>query len=241
MGNRTVYLREKNSSSLVQMNDSLQYVFSTTIASGAYYDPARFMIIFSNGASLPVHFRAFSAKSGEARTVALSWSTDSEVNSNHFLVERSANGVDFEPLICVKAAGHTASVMQYAATDANPLNGVNYYRLRAVDNDTSFTWSGGVVVNMADGRVSRTTVFPVLGHDQISVTCPEPPVRVVISEVTGKMVMPLGLTGSGTVTGSIGLLQDGVYFVTVLYADGRCGKKPGLSSNDMTASDSVPS
>lgn len=90
---------------------------------------------------------------GESRgsVVDLNWATASEKNSSHFTVERSGNGTDFTPIGRVAASGNSQFRVDYTFTDQDPFNGLNYYRLRAVDLDGSTEVSNTVVVMMADG------------------------------------------------------------------------------------------
>ncbi|MDO7854234.1 T9SS type A sorting domain-containing protein [Hymenobacter convexus] len=99
----------------------------------------------SNGA-LPVELTAFAARRAGA-VVACAWSTASEKNSRHFTVERSRNGMTFEPLGVVAAAGNSSTVHTYSFADEHPLAGLAYYRLRQTDLDGTESFSSVVAVN----------------------------------------------------------------------------------------------
>jgi len=73
--------------------------------------------------------------------VGLNWITSQEVNSDYFQVQRSIDGVSFISLGEVNAAGNSLSPLSYDFVDTNPVEGVNYYRLKAVDLDGSFEYS----------------------------------------------------------------------------------------------------
>jgi hypothetical protein len=98
-----------------------------------------------NEAVLPVSYQSFTAveKNG---TVLLNWITATEVNNNHFIVERSFDGIRFEAIATVNknAAG------KYAQNDV-AINGktVIYYRLKQVDNNGTYTYSQMVTVKLA--------------------------------------------------------------------------------------------
>ncbi len=97
---------------------------------------------------LPVQLVSFTAEP-VAGAVALRWRTAQEVNAARYEVERSADGLLFAPLSQQPARGAGT----YAATDkARP--GTQYYRLRLVDADASFSYSPVAVVNGA-ALVSR--------------------------------------------------------------------------------------
>lgn len=98
---------------------------------------------------LPVKLISFTAEPA-AGAVALRWRTAQEVNAARYEVERSTDGLLFATLSQQPARGAGA----YAASDqARP--GPQYYRLRLVDADASFSYSPVAVVNGA-ALVSRT-------------------------------------------------------------------------------------
>ena len=93
----------------------------------------------SNGASLdcsilPVELTSFTAVEVE-REVMLDWSTASELNSDHYLIERSQDGIDYHVVGSVIAAMNSSSMQNYHFLDRQPFNGVNYYRLQNVDRN----------------------------------------------------------------------------------------------------------
>ncbi len=90
------------------------------------------------GGVLPVKLSAFTAKPQEA-AVLLQWTAATEINTSHYEIERSADGVAFHSLGSVKAG---AMSYQYSFLDPSPVTGTNLYRLRMVDNDGSFSYSG---------------------------------------------------------------------------------------------------
>ncbi|OUJ75953.1 T9SS type A sorting domain-containing protein [Hymenobacter crusticola] len=94
---------------------------------------------------LPVELSAFSARRlGTA--VVCRWTTASEKNSAKFIIERSADGRDFQAIGTVAAAGTSTAMHTYSFTDQQPLAGVAYYRLRQVDEDATESFSPVVTV-----------------------------------------------------------------------------------------------
>ena len=116
---------------------------------------------------LPVEFLAFTGKV-DGTAVALEWSTASESNSSHFVVERSTDGSNFVPLGNVGAAGNSTSLRQYEYTDRNPALGMNYYRLQQVDRDARTVWSNTVAVNYRSVRIP-VRVYPNPANDLLEV------------------------------------------------------------------------
>lgn len=84
-------------------------------------------------ALLPVELREFHAKA-VGNQVVISWKTEMEHRNSAFILERSGDGIRFQPLARV-AAGLNGGSKQYDWTDQHPLNGRNYYRLSQIDAD----------------------------------------------------------------------------------------------------------
>jgi hypothetical protein len=68
--------------------------------------------------------------------VELYWQTASEHNSSHFAVERSVDGIEWEKLAEVTAAGNSTSILNYSFIDVSLLaRTISYYRLIQIDFD----------------------------------------------------------------------------------------------------------
>lgn len=99
-----------------------------------------------SGTLLPVTLLNFTGKvSGQ--NILLNWTATSEINADHYEVERSADGQSFIAIGQTAASSVAGSGDKtYGFTDAQPLNGMNNYRLRMVDKDGRFSYSPVVKV-----------------------------------------------------------------------------------------------
>lgn len=88
---------------------------------------------------LPISLVSFEAVKQTKQTLLL-WTTDNELNASKFVLERSGNGIDYQP-IAELAATNTNNRVNYNYTDAQPLAGLNFYRLRLVDKDGRTAYS----------------------------------------------------------------------------------------------------
>jgi hypothetical protein len=89
---------------------------------------------------LPVTLLTFNAAKHD-KAVQLDWATTQEINSKHFVVERSADGLSWTVVETVNAAGNSNTQKNYSYTDNKPLNSANFYRLKLVDADEKFKYS----------------------------------------------------------------------------------------------------
>ncbi|MBK7943790.1 MAG: T9SS type A sorting domain-containing protein [Flavobacteriales bacterium] len=107
---------------------------------------------------LPVELVEFDAY-GTGAVAQLKWTTASEENLSHFVIERSADGTRFDALNQVQAAGERSLVTRYETIDQSPMRGVNHYRLRMVDDDGSVQHSKVIPVRFGWSPAS-VQVFP---------------------------------------------------------------------------------
>jgi hypothetical protein len=117
-----------------------------------------------SGTPLPVELLSFDAVI-EGSTVVASWVTASEINNNYFIVERSADGINFEQVGRRNGAGNSSVTLYYSMIDNSPLPGLSYYRLRQVDFDGKESLSQLVAVNFNGNNV--LTVFPNPAQTQV--------------------------------------------------------------------------
>ena len=70
--------------------------------------------------------------------VVVEWTTAAEINNDHFFVERSTDGFNYEVIKVVQGAGNSTEVINYVIYDDNPPRGVLYYRIRQTDFNGDF-------------------------------------------------------------------------------------------------------
>ena len=99
--------------------------------------------------ALPVELTTFTAQNKDAFNVLI-WQTASEINNSHFEIQRSVDGQKFEIIGEVKGIGTSNNLENYSFTDNYPFDGINYYRLRQVDNDGKAMISN--VVSVLNGK-----------------------------------------------------------------------------------------
>lgn len=111
--------------------------------------------------ALPVVLVSFDASAGENASY-LEWVTASEINSSHFEIERSADAKSWSYVDQVRAVTDAAvsgtNPERYDFTDIRPLDGINFYRLKMVDNDGTFAYSR--IAKVDHGADDELHVFP---------------------------------------------------------------------------------
>lgn len=121
-----------------------------------------------NALVLPVEWGDFTAGRSAQNETLLKWTTAREWNSSYFSVERSGDGVHFEPMGEVGAAGWSEETRTYRFVDAAAPAGISYYRLQQVDLDGQSQYSSLVSVQHATaGSELRAFPNPAGGHLQL--------------------------------------------------------------------------
>ncbi|MFM2135526.1 MAG: hypothetical protein RL021_926, partial [Bacteroidota bacterium] len=67
--------------------------------------------------------------------ILLKWTTATEINNDHFIVDRSKDGSEWNYLGRQNGTGNSSSLNAYLLKDREPQKGINYYRLTQVDYD----------------------------------------------------------------------------------------------------------
>ncbi len=85
--------------------------------------------------TLPIILSNFSTMLDKG-AVDLSWQTDLEINSDHFVIQSSINaGASWNNIGTVAAHGNSAVALNYSFLDSKPATGTTEYRLEMVDRD----------------------------------------------------------------------------------------------------------
>ncbi len=116
-------------------------------------------IITSEGTSLPVELISFSATLQNRKEVLLEWKTETEINNDYFIVEKSKDGINFEKIGEVDSKGNSTTTQEYSLLDENPFLGKSYYRLQQVDLDGSFEYSE-IKTIFIGGQYSDILIYP---------------------------------------------------------------------------------
>jgi len=107
--------------------------------------------------ALPINLKSFTAIPFQNRDANLDWTTASEINGSHFEVERSDDGINFVQIGRVEATGNTDvdQTYKYSDRDVNMERNdvVQYYRIKMVDLDGEFKYSGVRVVNFTRSNI----------------------------------------------------------------------------------------
>lgn len=171
---------------------------------------------------LPISLVNLEAKP-QTSTVDLLWTTSTEQHSSHFLVERAADGRNFEVIGSMDAMGTRSIPTDYTFPDENPIVGMNYYRLRMVDLDGTFAYSN-VVTALFQPKEVRILVVPNPMRDKADLVMSslhDDVLHVRIMDGSGRVVASF-VSPNGTQRFELPTdkLEAGSYTVQLLTRDG---------------------
>ncbi len=157
---------------------------------------------------LPVTLVDFSAAKKQA-SVDLSWNTENEINLSYFTIEKSNDKISWKDMATVNA--HNTGSRHYNATDGQPYEGKNYYRLRETATDGNFTYSKIVAVNFS--KSSDISISPNPADDMISIQSAGKITAVLITDLNGRTVQQLPTSANNRY--DISNLKPGIYFAKI--------------------------
>ena len=177
--------------------------------------------------TIPVTLLDFTANSN-GNQVNLQWSTASEQNSSYFEVERSLDGMRYQTVATVAAAGNSVTARKYQSVDL--LNGISnntavlYYRLKMLNADGSFRYSNVVVIRLGQQQNKiRLAANPV--HDNLQLqyfSGAAASIHASIVNSGGSILSNADVwvgSGNNSIMLSTASLPAGVYLLRLLHND----------------------
>ena len=151
------------------------------------------------------------------KDIDINWSTATELNTAHFIIQHSTDGTYFTTIGTVQAIGSGAN--GYSFTDTHPTNGINYYRLKSVDRDGAATYSKVVSVQLTIDNYQLSiipnpvrSIATIKGNHIASIQ---------VVDNLGRVVKTVLLKDATNPSLSVSGLQAGAYHLRVQTTDGK--------------------
>lgn len=182
-----------------------------------------------SGTALPVNYTQFTGRT-EGNLNILSWQTVSESNNIGFEIERSADSKSFSSIgqVATKAEnGNSSTLINYNFTDAKPLSGNNYYRLKQSDKDGKINYSDVVLLKskIAGFRISSVYPNPSKAELNLIITSSKAErATVIITDLSGKAISQVNtqlIIGDNLQQLNIRSLTNGTYIIKVVSSSGN--------------------
>jgi hypothetical protein len=137
---------------------------------------------------LPVNFISFTAKRKDNYN-DLRWVTTEEINTDHYDIHRSDDGIAFTTLSSVPSTNRI-TMQEYAYKDFHTISGIAFYRIRSVDRDGLSKFSKVVTV-YEDSHLKGDlrVVNPVNDHIIIYSKIEEQAARFILVNDAGQQIL----------------------------------------------------
>ncbi len=194
---------------------------------GVGTDPSVAIDDISITASVTLPVELVNAEAKETRFGnEISWTTLSEMNNSHFIIEHRTENGAFVPVGRIEGQGTTTSKTDYSWTHESFSAGDNYYRLKQVDIDGEFAYSQTLLVRNNLNEDNRLLLYPNPANAKITVQylCDkETSATFMITDLSGRMVLQMSQLlskGERNYTLDISSLEKGQYLF-VIVEDGQ--------------------
>ncbi|MFN6944994.1 MAG: T9SS type A sorting domain-containing protein [Cytophagaceae bacterium] len=187
--------------------------FNIRFETGTGYTCGRVLVCVGSTCVLPVELLDFAARKEGSKGV-LNWSTASEKNSSHFLVQESFDGVTFKTIGNVKAKGNSTGIVHYDFIDQVLAPGINYYRLAQYDLDGTVYYSE--IKTISSEGISGLKVMPNPNNGNFNVIVEGNgvnPVQILMLNALGQVVYQTTEMPNTLSTFAVSHLSSGVYFL----------------------------
>ncbi len=168
---------------------------------------------------IPVELTSFTGNVNTLGQVVLNWETATEVNNQGFEIERKTETSEFRTVGFVEGYGTTSEPRSYSFIDKTADNGINYYRLKQVDFNGTYTYSEVVEIDVTGPLtfdLAQNYPNPFNPSTNIKYSVPESGnIRLSVFNIVGEEVAVLvdGFSEAGfhEVTFNASYLSTGVY------------------------------
>ena len=107
--------------------------------------------------TLPVELTEFTGKPVN-KTSLLKWTSVSEINLNIYELQKSSDGINFSTIAIAFTKGGQKNDYDY--TDNHPYDDLNFYRLKMIDDDRTFSYSNIVTIRFGDVKNVNIVIAP---------------------------------------------------------------------------------
>lgn len=189
---------------------------SVTLASN------RTLIFTSILAATNLHLNAVGENSG----IKLTWLANAKATTDSFIVLHSTDGINFYAKGSV-AAGNLISYNNYSWIDSRAGNKANYYRIKSVNKDGTYSLSG--IVSIFNKSTAKMWCFPnpVKKGGSVTVNIQSDKVqtaRITLAAIYGMRINEMRMNlqvGVQSATFAIDQLAAGIYFIGIQDQNGN--------------------
>ncbi len=207
--------------------NSVRYRIINNSTGGCGNDLAIDDITFARASTFPLPLTGLQVSASlSGNNVSVNWETLTESNTGSFIIERSADGTNWQSLGTMAAAGNSNSKRNYHFTDNKPLQ-LNFYRIREIDLDGRITYSNVVRLNLPQSMLT-TKIYPNPFVNQLQLDMNSDKtqrVYIAVTDAGGRKLLTrewnLVKGMNSLVMSEVQKLLPGIYFIKVFTKEGN--------------------
>ncbi len=160
---------------------------------------------------------------GTSCSNSIFWSTETEVNNQYFIIERSTDGNNFTEIAKIAGAINSSHKQQYHFKDSPLSSGQYYYQITQVDLDGSAHQLAVRAVNLECKDQQPFTMFPNPATNQLNIVLNPSgnPQRLQVLDIAGQVLNLINLDQyQESVNLDLPLLPRGIYLVQLIDQSG---------------------
>ena len=180
----------------------------------------RWMVVFRGTGTLPNRGFTLGAEKLGSNKVKINWEAKGEVGVRDYTLQKSADGVNYQN-INTQAAKNSTTTSSYTYTDNNPVNGLNYYRVKTTQNNDIERYSTVITINFKLSSINNVVLYPNPAVSTVQISTKEAK-ELRIVNVEGKVVYTKSINASNAITTvDVSKFGKGVYMVEVISNNGE--------------------
>ncbi|MBK9636474.1 MAG: T9SS type A sorting domain-containing protein [Bacteroidetes bacterium] len=118
-----------------------------------------YIVKFNQSSPLPIELLSFDGMQSQEK-IELKWTTQSEKNNEYFTIEKKSQLNEWITINKVNGAGTSHTQKNYQSFDERPIVGIQYYRLKQVDYNGTYSYSKIIAVDFKSKSALTLSIFP---------------------------------------------------------------------------------
>jgi hypothetical protein len=123
----------------------------------------------------------------------LDWEIETQQGVQDYVLERSAYGINYQPIATVQPHAPSTVALNYSYLDQNPGSHTFYYRLKMLHEDASYEYSNTVVLVRKGQNLGTVALYPNPMHDLVYIdfesSIPNSKLYYEIQDVIGQQLI----------------------------------------------------
>jgi len=168
-------------------------------------------------ANLPIELLYFNAQCNK-KSIDIKWSTATESNTSHYLIEKSTDAFHYTPIAELAAAGNSNEIIDYLYRDFDLIDKA-YYQLKQIDNDGVYKYYGPV----ASGCSSTNAYHLYMNNETdeliADISSPYSSLNIKVFDLAGTIKYDIDISKMQVYKLELNALPTGMYIVQIKFDD----------------------